>query len=69
MSAIVFKLNGELTQKPKELNLNELANELNLFRKKFAIEMNGEIIPKSSHSATLIKDGDVIEIVHAVGGG
>jgi len=31
--------------------------------------MNGEIIPKSLHASTIIEDGAVIEIVHAVGGG
>ena len=69
MSAIKFHLNGELIQKTSGQSLAELASDLELTKKKFAIEMNGEIIPKSLHASTLIEEGAVIEIVHAVGGG
>ena len=34
-----------------------------------AIERNLEIVPKSEHAATLIEDGDQIEVVQFVGGG
>jgi sulfur carrier protein len=37
--------------------------------KKVAVERNGEIVPKSAHGATLVQDGDRLEIVVAVGGG
>ena len=37
--------------------------------KRVAVERNGEIVPKSLHSTTLLSDGDSIEIVVAVGGG
>ncbi|MGP1484486.1 MAG: sulfur carrier protein ThiS [Campylobacter sp.] len=35
---------------------------------KIAVELNGEILPKSMFD-TLLKDGDMVEIVHFVGGG
>jgi sulfur carrier protein len=69
MPAIKFHLNGELIQKTSGQSLAELASDLELTKKKFAIEMNGEIIPKSLHASTLIEEGAIIEIVHAVGGG
>lgn len=37
--------------------------------KRFAIELNGEIVPKSSHTRTHLQDGDKLEVVIAVGGG
>lgn len=37
--------------------------------KRIAVEKNGEIIPKAEYSATVINDGDNIEIVSFVGGG
>ena len=37
--------------------------------KRLAVEMNGEIVPKSRHADTPIDDGAALEIVVAVGGG
>ena len=34
-----------------------------------AVEINGEILPKSQYENTIIRDGDEIEIVCFVGGG
>lgn len=34
-----------------------------------AIEYNGEILPKAEYANTVLKDGDVVEIVSFVGGG
>jgi sulfur carrier protein len=42
---------------------------LNLAGRKVAVERNGEIVPRSAHAATLLADGDRVEIVVAVGGG
>jgi len=42
---------------------------LKLKGKRFAIERNGEIIPKNNFDGIYINDGDKIEIIGAVGGG
>lgn len=34
-----------------------------------AVEMNGEIIPKSLFAETVVHDGDCLEVVSFVGGG
>jgi len=49
--------------------LSELLHSMALAGKKIAVEHNGEIVPRSAHSATMIADGDRLEIVVAVGGG
>lgn len=33
------------------------------------VELNGEIIPRDECAATVLKDGDRLEMIHAVGGG
>lgn len=36
---------------------------------RIAVELNGEILPKSLYGDTVLKDGDKAEIVSFVGGG
>jgi sulfur carrier protein len=49
--------------------ISELLERMALAGKKIAVERNGEIVPRSAHRATLLADGDRLEIVVAVGGG
>lgn len=64
-------INGE----SRELNLPTpttvaaLLDALDLTGKRIAVEMNGEIVPKSRHGETPVGAGDQFEIVVAVGGG
>ncbi len=37
--------------------------------KTVAVELNEEIVPKTGYEDTVLKDGDVVEIVSFVGGG
>ena len=37
--------------------------------KRIAVEINGQIVPKAEYAGTLLKDGDVVEVVSYVGGG
>ena len=34
-----------------------------------AVELNEEILPKAEYAETVLRDGDVLEIVNFVGGG
>jgi sulfur carrier protein len=47
----------------------DLVRELALEGKRFAIERNGELVPRSRHALTALAAGDRIEVVAAVGGG
>ena len=62
-------LNGEAKQLDDNTYLNQLIEQLNIEGKRIAVEINQEIMPKSEHATYKIKDGDNIEIVHAIGGG
>ena len=61
-------VNGETKQFASEINLITLLENLDL-EGRVAVEINQEIIPKSKYSERILKDGDKIEIVHAIGGG
>lgn len=47
----------------------DLISELGYVGKRIAVELNGEIVPKSQHETTALNNGDQLEIVVAVGGG
>lgn len=63
-------LNGEsyelANQQP---TLVDLLQQLQLIDKRVAIEVNGQIVPRSEHASTTIQADDTIEIVQAIGGG
>lgn len=43
--------------------------ELGLKGDRVAVELNGEIVPRSGWTETNVNNGDKIEVVHFVGGG
>lgn len=63
-----IRLNGETREVSAE-TLSALIAELELTGKRIAVELNGEIAPRSQHDSIALKAGDHIEIVHAIGGG
>lgn len=64
-----LRLNGEPLILPTPCTLAELLVAQGLAERRVAVEVNGEIIPRSRHPDHALTDGDVIEIVHALGGG
>lgn len=54
---------------PPPASIAELVHALNLSGKRIAVEVNGEIVPKSRYEQTPVAADDRIEIVAAVGGG
>lgn len=47
----------------------DLVAQLQLQGRRLAVEVNRDIVPKSEHATFALNDGDVVEIVHAIGGG
>ena len=62
-------VNGSTKHYEQPLAISELLASMALAGKKVAVERNGEIVPRGAHGATLLLDGDQLEIVVAVGGG
>ena len=61
-------VNGE-PRRSGAATIAELVLELELAPEKVAVERNGEIVPRSTLGEAGLADGDVLEIVHFVGGG
>ena len=66
---IKIKLNGKNKSIDNGSSLKELINNLNIPIKKVAIEFNKEIINKKNINKLRLKNNDIIEIVHFIGGG
>lgn len=66
---INITLNGKAQTLAEASSVAALLEHLGLAGKRLAVELNHEIVPRSAHSSTLLADGDVVEIVHAIGGG
>jgi sulfur carrier protein len=64
-----ISVNGEKRSVAAALSVAELLRDMGLEGKRLAVERNGEIVPKGSHAAARLAEGDRIEIVVAVGGG
>jgi len=52
-----------------DITMRELLDYLKLPAKKIAIERNREIVSKSTYDSVRLNDGDIIEIIHFIGGG
>jgi sulfur carrier protein len=66
---IELSINGEVRRFEDAPDVARLLERLELGGKKVAVEMNGEIVPRSRYAETSLADGDALEIVVAVGGG
>ncbi len=66
---ITILVNGEQKSFAQPIALQEALEILQLKGQRMAIEVNGEVVPKSRYSDYILKDGDRLEVVIAVGGG
>lgn len=64
-----IKLNGETRQTSPDTTIAILLAAEDLGERRVAVEVNGTIVPRGQHAAHVLRDGDRIEIVHALGGG
>ena len=62
-------INGSATEMPPGLTARQLIERLELTGKRIALEVNGEIVPRSTYEGHNLREGDKVEIVHAIGGG
>jgi len=49
--------------------VDRIIGELDLRGDRIALEVNGEIVPRTTWAVTQVQSGDRLEIVHFVGGG
>ena len=68
-SELNLVVNGEPRRCAAGATIADLVRGLELDPQKVAVEHNGEIAPRSTLGQVALADGDVLEIVHFVGGG
>jgi len=64
-----LKINGEERQAADGLSLVALLESLQIRPGRVVVERNREIVPRDRYGATMLAEGDALEIVHFVGGG
>lgn len=62
-------LNGTPETVPEQCTLAELTRSLDLSDKRYAVEINEQLIPRSQHENYQLQESDKVEIVQAIGGG
>ena len=67
--SLSIKINGESRRVSAGVSIAQMLAELGLDPERVAVERNLEIVPRATLSEVQVKDGDVFEIVHFVGGG
>ena len=66
---IEIVLNGKPTQRTAGSSISDLLTDRSLADRLVVVEVNGTIVPRSDFSTTCFVDGDIVEMVHFVGGG
>jgi thiamine biosynthesis protein ThiS len=62
-------INGEEREFAASLSIGGLLDELNIRPARVVVELNRRIVPRDAYGATVLSEGDKLEIVHFVGGG
>jgi len=66
---MLLHINGESREFPNGLTVAALVGQLGMKPDRVAVELNLEIVSRTKWEATVLKDGDKLEVVHFVGGG
>ena len=66
---MLIQLNGESFELPDGETVAGLLAFRKLAGRRVAVELNLDIVPRSQHADTVLKEGDQVEVVHAIGGG
>jgi thiamine biosynthesis protein ThiS len=68
-TGISVLLNGREREVAQGTLLSDLLLELPLPQDGYAVELNGEVVPRSGHPKAFLRGGDRVEVVTLVGGG
>ncbi len=68
-AALELQVNGEPCSVPAGCTVEALVHSLGLERRRIAVAVNRDVIPRSRFDAHALAPGDRVEILEAVGGG
>lgn len=63
------EVNGDAHEVPEGTTVQSLLKFLGVSDGPVAVERNQSIVPRAAHAETTLNPGDVLEVVHFVGGG
>ena len=66
---MIVQVNGEKKEIKEGLSVALLLEELGIRPGRVVVELNRAVLARAAHEATVLKEGDAVEIVHFVGGG
>lgn len=66
---ITITVNGDSRNLSEGTNVQQLLDILAIATGRLAVEVNGEIVPRSTFSDHILQADDSVEIVQAIGGG
>lgn len=66
---ITITVNGDSRKLSEGTNVQQLLDILAIAAGRLAVEVNGEIVPRSTFSDHVLRADDSVEIVQAIGGG
>lgn len=69
VTTIRVRLNGKEKEVAADLTVRTLLETLDLHPGMVVVELNRDILERDSYSDFAVSDGDMIELVHFVGGG
>ena len=65
----MITVNGENRTLEHPVSVTEYLKAWNYIPVQVVVELNEEIIKRENYDTTVLKDGDVVEILHFMGGG
>lgn len=66
---VELTLNGEPIRLPARTCIDTLLEQRGIPRKGIAVAINRQVVPRARYGDHVIRDGDVVDVVQAVGGG
>lgn len=64
-----IRVNGEEREVDQGTTLSALLDDFGLNRDGIAVAVDGQVVPRTQHPTTQVRDGQAIEVIRAVGGG
>ena len=66
---VTIQLNGESFEIAQPLTVAALLAHLEIDGRRVAVEVNEFVVKKAAYADTIVREGDVVEVVNFVGGG
>jgi sulfur carrier protein len=62
-------VNDEPHVLPDGATVADLVTALGLGGRRIAVELNRSVVPRAAYLSTTLHEGDIVEVIHFVGGG